>query len=268
MGKSIQTKTKIGIIGAGKVGTSLALSFDKRKNNVYFYSYHYNNEISGVIAIKEFSEFVNIAEIIIIAVKDEQIVSMVEKLERLKPADKLIFHLSGFHSSKIFGSLSERNIVGCFHPIFPFSEKFINIKNKKIYADVEGGRRFVKRVKFLFRDFKDITLFEINPDDRPLFHLGLTLISNYPLFVIEAGKEIMGSVVCKTLLREISESLLKNSVENYFKFGKISGPLLRGDDDIVKKELNSLNEGELKSIVDGIIKLSKRIKEYKDGNKG
>ncbi len=268
MGKSIQTKTKIGIIGAGRVGTSLALSFDKRKNSVFFYSSHYNNEISGVVAIKEFSGFVNSSEIIIIAVRDMQIDSVVEKLERLKPLDKLIFHLSGFHSSKIFGSLSEKNIVGSFHPIFPFSEKFINIKNKKFYADVEGGQNFVKRIKLLFKDFKGITFFEINPDDKPLFHLGLTLISNYPLFVVEAGKEIMESVVCKTLLREISESLLKNSVENYFRFGKISGPLLRGDDDIIKKELNSLSEGELKSIVDDIIKLSKRIKEYKDGSKG
>ncbi len=266
MGKSIFKKTKIGIIGAGRVGTSLAVSFDKRKTALAFYSNHYSGEISGVKALN-FEEFVKFADIIIIAVKDSKIASTVERLKRAKLQDKIIFHLSGFHSSEILKPIGNDNVIGSFHPILPFTEKYSNIKSKKFYADIEGDSLFVKKVRAIFKDFKRLTMFEVNPDDKPILHLSLTLISNYPLYIVGAGKEILGQVVCKTLMREISGSLLRHSFENYINFGNISGPLERKENELINDELSSLEKGELKKIIDDIIKLSKRIKEYLDGVK-
>ncbi len=268
MGRYIQKKTKVGIIGAGKVGTSLAVSFDKRKHTVYFLSKHYNNEIPAVSCISDEKSFFDSVDVIIIAVKDRDLKTIVNKLYQLKVKGKLIFHLSGFYSSDILGPLREKNVIGVFHPIFPFTKKFINIKNKKILADTEGDIIFLKKVKELFKDFKKLNLFEISKESKPVFHLGLTLVSNYPLYVVNVGKEILSPILCKTLLGEVMDSFLKATIENYLNSGNISGPLSRGDFEIIEKEISYLKDNRFKTVVDDIIRLSKKIKEIENGIKG
>ncbi len=264
MGKYIQKKAKIGIIGAGNVGTSLAVSFDKRKNIVSFLSNHYNNEIPRVSSFTDEISFFENSEIIILAVKDNKLKSLIDKLKNLDIKDKLIFHMSGFFSSEILKPLENKNIVGSFHPIFPFTKKFIKIKDKKIYADIEGSRVFIKRIKEVFKEFKNLTLFEIEKEIKPIFHFGLTLVSNYPLYIVKTGEDILSSLICNTLLKDIMDSFLKASVENYLDTGKISGPLSRGDDDIVRKELSLMEKSKYKDILNDIIKISKKIMELKD----
>ncbi len=268
MGRYIQKKTKVGIIGAGKAGTSLAVSFDKRKYAVYFLSKHYNNEIPSVSCFTDEKTFIDSVDVIVIAVKDRNLKTIVNRLYQLKVKGKLIFHLSGFYSSDILEQLKENNIVGSFHPIFPFTKKFMNIKNRKILADIEGDIKFIKRIKELFKDFRGLNLFEIEKKEKPILHLGLTLVSNYPLYVVNVGKEILSSVLCKTLLSDVMESFLKATIENYLSSGKISGPLSRGDFEIIKKEISYLENSRIKTIVDDIIRLSKKIREIQDEIKG
>jgi hypothetical protein len=51
------------------------------------------------------------------------------------------------------------------------------------------------------------------------------------------------------------------AVNNYINSGKISGPLSRGDYELIDEEVGKIKERNIKEIIDDIIGLSKRIKE-------
>ncbi len=267
MGKSVQKK--IGIIGAGNLGTSIAISLKNFGFPILFNSSFYNNEIRDIINEIDIEKFVLETNPIFIAVKDKDIRKKVNLLKNLNIRGKTIIHFSGFHTSDILSELKNKGAdIGSFHPIISIPEKYIDI-NKirgKLYASYEGGEVGERVVKEIFGNL-NFEVFNISKNDKILFHLTLTLLSNYPFYVFELGKLLFDKIDFKYDKKEFKNNFIETSVKNYLKTGKISGPLSRGDYAIIDAELNNINEKRIKKLVDKIIKLSYEIKREVNNEK-
>ncbi len=263
MGKSIQEK--IGIMGAGNLGTSMALSLVKTGFSVIFHSSHYKNDILNIKNESNTDKFLSESNTVFIAVKDKDIKSKVDIIKNHNVKGKIIIHFSGYHSSDILSELKDRGgIIGSFHPIFSFPQKNIDLTKiseaGELYGSYEGDNIGMDRVKEIFGKI-GFNVFEISKDDKHLYHLSLTLISNYPFYIVELGKLMFDKTDIDTDKTKLLNDFLRIATENYINSGKISGPLSRGDYELIESEIKDIKYKKLKKLIDDLIKLSKRIKE-------
>jgi len=263
MGKSIQEK--IGIVGAGNLGTSMAISLKKAGFSIILNSSHYNNNIKNIKNRKNMKSFLSESDIILIAVKDKDIKAKTDILKNHNIKEKTIIHFSGYYSSEILLELKSKGaIIGNFHPIMSFPEKYIDIKkiseNKAIFGAYEGDNSGKLKVKEIFEKL-GFNIFEISKEDKSLYHLSLSIISNYPFYIVELGKRLFAKINVNADKTKLLNDFFEIAVNNYINSGKISGPLSRGDYELIDEEVGKIKERNIKEIIDDIIELSKRIKE-------
>ncbi len=232
---------KIGIIGSGNVATHLANGLSKTANVIGIYSKTKAN--ATTLAKKVKSKFVSLseleanAELIIIAVNDDQI----EKVaKQLKSSKKLIVHTSGSVSSEVLKKARISN-YGVFYPLQTFSKsKKVDFSNIPIcvYSPNKKSLSILKKLASALSG--NVTV--IDDEQRKIIHLAAVFACNFSNHMYAIADDILkeNNLSLDLLKPLIAETA--NKIQRITPKEAQTGPAKRKDNNTIKKQLKMLED--------------------------
>lgn len=223
------------IIGSGRLATHLAFYLNQQSQSF--------SQWSRRSSLEDLNTQLANADVVLLAISDDFIVSFYEKLEK---KDQLFVHFSGkLYHPKIFG----------FHPLMTFS---LDLYDENFYSYIP----FVGDVdEVLFRQtFPQWPnpYYKISSDQKDLYHSLCVLSGNgttllWELFqqkVLELG---LPSDIGDLFLLKISQNIIQQ------KDGRLTGPWYRNDRKTIQSHLSALKEQDLDSLYSQFYQLSQKI---------
>jgi predicted short-subunit dehydrogenase-like oxidoreductase (DUF2520 family) len=242
-----------GFIGAGKVGTALGKYLTERGHTVTGYlSGHRENAIAAARFTDSedygsVRELVRASDVIFVTVPDGTIGEVWDAVKEADIAGKYVCHCSGALSSRVFEGAGERGAAALsIHPLAAINSKWDSHRYMHaISFTVEGEDRAAAEMKSFIRALGNPA--EVIADDqKELYHAGAVFLTNFVVALVYAGTELLSSCVTdKDFMIEASKQLFFANAENIYANGAIkalTGPVERGDAEIVKKHLACLDE--------------------------
>jgi predicted short-subunit dehydrogenase-like oxidoreductase (DUF2520 family) len=132
--------------------------------------------------------------------------------------------------------------AGSMHPLQTFNGVTVPILEGKIFA-IEGDAMAVRTARKIARSLGGAPS-QIEPRDKPLYHAAGALAAGHILVVVEAAIQLLMSLGMKRT--EALRALLpmtRQVLQNYERLGPRAawtGPLSRGDYEVVSKHVNVL----------------------------
>jgi predicted short-subunit dehydrogenase-like oxidoreductase (DUF2520 family) len=184
------------------------------------------------------------ADVWMIATRDDAIVPSAETLAasgKITP-DDIVFHVSGATPSSALEPVRERGaLIASVHPIKTFSDAELAARTfAGTFCGAEGDADALAVLKPAFEKV-GATVFEIDPELKPVYHAGGVLACNYLVALIEAA---LRSHEKAGIPREASlkalEPMVRETVDAIFEKGPekaLTGPISRGDAAAVRRQL-------------------------------
>jgi len=246
---------QIGIIGAGKVGTTMGKYVTVHGGNVSgFYS-------RTVISAKEAAKFCNttyytnldslieVSDTLFLTVTDGAIRELWDYIAAKNVEGKVICHFSGSLSSDIFSNVKGTGAFVCsIHPIYAFSNKFTAYQNlTKALFTVEGNEQALKRMQKLFVLFPN-KIIPIATEAKIKYHAAASIASNHIVGLLFMAIELLKEAgIEEQTAYEMLEPLVLNNLNSLFLNGcanALTGPIERNDLLTVEHHLEALNKSE------------------------
>lgn len=196
------------------------------------------------------------SDLVIIAVPDQSIHAVAESLAALPNLEfsrLSVCHTSGALTSDVLSPLARKGAhVFSLHPIQtfparkPLKDQLHSMKG--ITYGIEGPGKSIATAKTLVRQLGGENLF-VPKDAKILYHLACVVASNYSVALVGALESITGEFTHKKL--QPFKLLLQTSLENAVKMGAgkaLTGPIVRGDTEIVSRHLKSIKTPELRAV--------------------
>jgi predicted short-subunit dehydrogenase-like oxidoreductase (DUF2520 family) len=177
---------------------------------------------------------------------------------------QVVIHTSGAIDSSALNAVRACGAaVGSMHPLQTFNGVAIPPLEGKIFA-IEGDARAVRTARKIARAF-GASPSPIEARNKPLYHAAGALAAGHTLVVVEAAIQLLMSLGMKR--SEAMRALLpmtRQVLQNYEHLGPRAawtGPLARGDYEVVAKHLNVLQEysPEYCDAYDALNRLAERI---------
>jgi len=241
---------KVSLIGSGNVADQLGCAlqnagheilevYSRNLEKAQTFSQRFIN--CKVITDVDFSN--SEAEIVLIAVSDNAIESVVE---RLKLSDKtIIAHTSGSNSLDILNRFSK---AGVFYPLQTFSkERKIDLSNAPFCIEASNSEAF-NLLSELATSLSN-NVHPINSDQRKVIHLAAVFACNFSNHLISISEKLLNDhrmdlYLLKPLMEETIQKAIAVGAE-----ASQTGPAKRGDEKITHQHLDFLkNEPEIQKI--------------------
>ncbi len=246
---------KIGFVGAGKVGTSLASMLKSKKFQIVgFFSRSFSSaekaaDLTKSKAYANLLSLVDECDVVFITTPDAAIKEICDKIAGLNGFnfEHIIVHTSGAHSTVSLESAKEKGAaVLSLHPLQTIASLGSGIKNLPgSYFSAEGDERGM----LFARDFVNCingTLLEIPTQLKPLYHASACVVSNYFVSIVNLGVSMMGKLGIEkedallALLPLIKGTL--NNIETIGVPNALTGPISRGDVLTIESQLKVMEE--------------------------
>ncbi|TGY97836.1 DUF2520 domain-containing protein [Petralouisia muris] len=265
----MEADMKIGIIGAGKVGTTLAKYVKDHGACVTgFYnrtesSGRESAEFTGTEYFTTLDSLMKVSDTLFITTTDKEIEKVWDCIAKKNVKGKVICHFSGSLSSDIFSNWEETGAYVCsVHPIYAFSNKFTAYQNLTGAAfAVEGHRTALTRMQELFRLLPN-RIVEISTSEKVKYHAATSIASNHVVGLISMAVELMQEAeIPEASAYELLKPLVENNVKSIFEketqegnasgteqtaeyrgcAQALTGPIERNDTETVRKHLKHLD---------------------------
>lgn len=249
-------KEKIGIIGAGRVGKSLARAlseagcsvravFDRREERALTVAALCKPE-TRVYALPELPTDLTM---LFIATSDDAIAAIAEDLAQISRIrhNMVVAHTSGALSSAVLAELQPfTENLASFHPVQTFSGADGEWQRLfGIYYGLEGSRPALARLQDVVHALKGKS-FLIPSEMKTIYHIGCVFASNYLIGLLDCASQIMEIAgFSRQNAIEILEPLVFATLQNVKQFGPenaITGPIVRGDIQTLQRHLTVLRE--------------------------
>lgn len=261
---------KIGIIGAGKVGTTMGKYIvDHGGTVIGFYT---RTESSGLESAR-FTEtayyttldsLIEKSDILFVATTDGAIKQIWDSIATRNVRGKVICHFSGSLSSDVFSNWEETGALACsVHPIYAFSNKFTAYKNlTSAKFAVEGSSRALERLQELFTLLPNEVV-NISTEEKAKYHAAASLASNHVTGLIYLAVELLKeSGIKEQEAYSLLKPLVEHNVEAVFSQNKddsgkgsyagcvetLTGPIERSDLMTVREHLYKLEKPEQEAV--------------------
>lgn len=247
-------QTKIGFIGAGKVGVSLGKFFREGGLTVTGY---YNRHREAAQAAAEFTEskcfdsaqaVAEASDAIFLTVPDNQIRAVYGSLRGLDLRGKKICHCSGALSAgEAFPDIEALGATGySIHPLFPVSDKWASYKELgSAFFCVEGTGPLDFWVKTL--ESLGPRVQEISGEAKVKYHAACVFASNLVCALVDNGLNLLQECgFTEAGAREALAPLALSNMKHLLEDGPVqalTGPVERGDSETVRKHLSALGDG-------------------------
>lgn len=245
---------KIGIIGAGKVGSSLGAYFINHGIAVtgYFDSVVAHSKFAAertkTRCYETLSSILAENEVIMITVPDDFIHSVWDQCRLFPVAGKCFFHCSGALSSDVFSWRFHAGVhVGSLHPVCAVSScESGDVFSGKFFV-LEGDETGLKMLKSLMmttgNDYRVIA-----PEEKTKYHAAAVASSNLVCAVASMAEDWMKECGFDAqVAHEMLVPLMLGNVEHIAKDGAVNaltGPVERGDADTVERHLAALQDDD------------------------
>jgi predicted short-subunit dehydrogenase-like oxidoreductase (DUF2520 family) len=248
-GFSLAQNKRIGFIGAGRVAGALATTLAEAGYNVIAVASRTPESAQALAsglpdcrAVRP-QEVVDTADTIFITTPDGAVREVCDALTWRK--NKAAVHTSGALSRQVLTSAARQGAAtGSLHPLQTFADHAqarMNIPGSVFAVEAEGDLR--EELLAIVGTLKG-TAIELDAEKKRLYHTSAVLVSNYTVTLMKMasdlwqcfGQERDGAV--RALL-----PLLKGAVNNLDALGvplALTGPIARGDVDVVRGHLEAL----------------------------
>ncbi len=243
---------KIGFIGAGTVGTALAITLHERGYAVTAVASRSKSSAdrlaSRVTGCKSFGKkqaVADAAELVFITTPDDAIARVAAELHWHR--GQSVVHCSGAHSLDILEPAEKAGArTGAFNPLQTFADVAHAIKNlpgSTFGLEAEG--ELLDTLKGMARDLEG-TWIKLGAGDKVLYHTAAVIACNYLVTLMKMSTDLWQTFGVST--PEATRALLPllrgtlNNLENVGLPDCLTGPIARGDIGTIKKHLEALEK--------------------------
>lgn len=229
------------IIGPGRAGGSMALAAER-----------VGHEIAGVLTrrpdeqrwpVVPWDSNLPDADLALIAVKDDAIAEVSQRLAGHLSSVGVVAHLSGFVPVAILHHLQERGTaVGGIHPLqsLPDPETGADALAGS-YAGVDGDELALDTLTHLATSLEMIP-FRLDDEARPAYHAAAAAAANFVVTSLAVATDLYDSAGIDP---KVSRPLVERVVANVYGRGagvSLTGPIARGDTETVVGHLAAARE--------------------------
>ncbi|MFC1983904.1 Rossmann-like and DUF2520 domain-containing protein [Chloroflexota bacterium] len=243
---------KLGFIGAGTVGTALAVRLNNKGYQVIAVSSRSQTSarklaqaISGCQAFNSNQDVADTAELIFITTPDDAIASLAAKIQWHK--GQSVIHCSGADSTSILEPAKKLGArVGAFHPLQTFASVQQAIEN------IPGSTFAVEAEEPLLSTLKDMATaldghcIELKASDKVAYHAAAVIACNYLVTLVKLATDLWQSFnIPPSQATQALLPLIRGTIHNIDTIGIpqcLTGPLARGDIETIKKHLDALQK--------------------------
>jgi len=244
----------VSIIGAGRLGTSLASGLRKKGyiiralSSRKLSSAKESQKIVGEgKALTDNVRAARLGDLVFLCLPDEEVKKVAAQLasSNVDWSKKLVFHCSGLLPSMILKPLKDKGaLTASFHPVQSFAQKKTDPPGfKSIYFGLEGCSRALVSARKIVRKLGGYPLI-IKAKDKAIYHSACSLASNFLIVLLDMAV----SLLKKTGLNEekafqILLPLVQGTLHNVKKFNigtSLTGPVIRGDQETINSHLKAL----------------------------
>jgi predicted short-subunit dehydrogenase-like oxidoreductase (DUF2520 family) len=190
-------KTTVSIIGAGRLGTALAVALHARGYSIESLvarraqKARYAAILLGgkpqVLAAKQLPSL-HRGDVFLITVPDDQIAGVAAQLSGLE-FEATALHTSGALSADVLAPLRERGWhTGSIHPLVSVSDT--NVALDGAFWSVEGDAVALRTGKAIVRDLGGQS-FSIRSEDKPLYHAAAVMVSGNVVALFDVALEML-----------------------------------------------------------------------------
>ncbi len=243
---------KLGFIGAGTVGTALAIRLSDRGYQVVAVSSRSKpsaeklaNSIKSCQAVDNNQSVADIAELVFITTPDGAIGQVASEVKW--NVGKSVVHCSGADSTDTLEPARKSGaIVGAFHPLQTFASV------KQAIDNIPGSTFAIEAEEPLLTTLKDMATtldgswIELKASDKVLYHAAAVIACNYLVTLIKLSTDLWQTFnvpvqqSTKALMPLLKGTL--NNIENVGIPQCLTGPIARGDTGTIKKHLEALKK--------------------------
>lgn len=241
---------KIGFIGAGVVGTALAVRLKEKGYTIAAVSSRTLSSaqrlaslVEGCSVHKQGQEVADNCEFVFLTVPDDAIAEVCASVN-WREGHK-VAHCSGALSIEVLKPAKEKGAqVGSFHPLQTFAsteQAILNLPGSTFA--IEGEGEILEELKSMASALNGEWII-LRPEDKPLYHLSAVLACNYWITLVKLSSDIwqsFGIPPAKSISYLLP--LLKGTLNNLERLGlpyALTGPISRGDIETIKRHIKAL----------------------------
>ncbi|MBA7619804.1 hypothetical protein ES703_27145 [subsurface metagenome] len=243
---------KLGFIGAGTVGTALAVLLSGKGYPVVAVSSRRQasaeklaREVRGCRACDSNQDVADVAELVFITTPDDAIGEVASQVNWHR--GQSIVHCSGADSTDILEPAKESGaMVGSIHPLQTFAGV------KQAIANIPGSTFAVEAEEPLLSTLKDMATaldghwIELKASDKVAYHAAAVIACNYLVTLVKLSTDLWQtfSIPPEPATRALLP-LIQGTLNNIGTIGIpqcLTGPIARGDTGTIKKHLNALQK--------------------------
>lgn len=255
--RKIKEKPAVSIIGAGRLGTALAIALEacgyhirslvaRRAQSARKAAAGLDSKPKAYAANQ--IRFLPKADLFLITSPDDQIANVTADLKRLNfDVRPVVLHTSGALSSEVLSPLRAKGwSTGSVHPLLSISDPKTSLKGA--FWSVEGDPKAARLAKRIVRDLGG-TSFSIRKEEKPLYHAAAVMTSGNVVALFDVALEMLvQSGLTRKAARRILQPLLASTVrslESKDPQNALTGTFSRGDFETVKQHLAALKRHNL-----------------------
>lgn len=244
--------TKIGFIGAGTVGTALAICLSARGYQVVAVSSRTRasadrlaKEICGCKAVGSNQAVADAADLVFITTQDGVIPQVASEVRWHK--GQSVVHCSGANSTDILEPARKLGAaVGTFHPLQAFAsvKQAIDVLPGSTFA-IEADGSLLVTLKEMAKAYEGHPI-ELKPGDKVIYHASGVLVSNFMVTGVKLATDLWQTfgISPAEAVRALMPGLrgVLSNIENVGIPQCLTGPIARGDAGTIEKHLKALEK--------------------------
>lgn len=242
---------RIGIIGAGKVGTALAYSMKEKGLHVLAVSDIRQESLASaerylgkdLLYTHDNMEVVGMCDAIAVTTQDREIKRVAQAIYESAQAinGKLFFHTSGAHPSTALTPLDEKGaVLGSLHPLqtFPDIESAIRVL-PSTYIFIEGTEPALEMLRHIGASI-GYEVVVIEGSQKVLYHLSAVFVCNLLCALFHSAELVMNKAgIGLGPFYPIINATIEN-IEQKGPLNSLTGPVVRGDVETVRDHLKAM----------------------------
>lgn len=241
---------RIGIVGAGAVGSTLAVAFDRAGWPVAAVASRdagrrerFRRLVPSAVAVGSEAAIADEVDLIFVTVPDDAIASVAARLRLY--AGQAVVHTSGALGSEVLGpAVAAGATAGSFHPLVAFAEREAALAALAgATIALEGDEDLLALLAQLATDIGSQPV-RLPPAGKPAYHAAAVLAAGGLVGLLDGIAEVArGAGLDEAGALAIYGPLLRQSLDNAERIGiraALTGPFVRGDVDTVAAHLDAL----------------------------
>uniref|UniRef100_A0A7C4CB82 DUF2520 domain-containing protein n=1 Tax=candidate division WOR-3 bacterium TaxID=2052148 RepID=A0A7C4CB82_UNCW3 len=247
-----RTRTRVGVIGAGRVGSAIAWHCQRLGYRISGVSDRRPRQAWVVYGLLKLAyrrlrprDVAAESDVLFLTVPDAHVGPEFEAVSRWLLPGTIVVHCSGTFGVEVFRGAHEQGLETlALHPIQTFSSHAQAITSLKgCYFALEGTRRGLRFGRRLVRQLRGGHIV-VRGSRRPLYHAMCVFASNFLNALLDASEVIarrleLPRARAARMLRPLTRTVLENAAE-FGAVATLTGPVQRGDAETVRRQLSAL----------------------------